>query len=234
MSIAAPINSPLMTDTETDILTLLRGEAEDASSLFSNKGQALQERTAVAGFLRILSVNFRDDEIIKQGPEPIDVWFRDARFQVTEVLDVGRPRNLEIKNRSDRILDAKRLKDLVEPGTISSAPMHPDELVSLASKRTQGKSRKYGGDGSGIDLLIYVNLQGRHLFPLGPFTGGDEAAFKGWRSVSVIMERFAVVLATAANAPAFLVQHQGKATQWAGLDSVFPQLDGDFGVPPKI
>jgi hypothetical protein len=216
-----------MTDTEIDILKLLRGEAENASSLFSNKGQALQERTAVAGFLRLLGVNFRSDEIIKQGPEPIDVWFRDARFQVTEVLDAGRPRNLEIKNRLDRIRNAERLEDLVEPGTISSAPMHPDELVFLASKRAQEKSRKYGGDGSGIDLLIYVNLERRHLFPLGPFTGSDEAAFQGWRSVSVVMEGLAVVIATAATAPAFLVQHQGKARQWAGLDTVFPQLDGE-------
>jgi Putative endonuclease, protein of unknown function (DUF1780) len=81
-----------MGSSEREILEKLRRDAEEAEALFSNAGQHLQERTVLAGLLRALGVDFQEQEIVKCGPEPIDVWFRDARFQVTEILDPGRPR----------------------------------------------------------------------------------------------------------------------------------------------
>lgn len=202
----------------------LRRDAEEAKALFSNAGQELQERTAVAGLLRVLGVDFREDEIVKCGLEPIDVSFRDARFQVTEILDRGRPRNLEIKQRSVRVKGAGCLQDLVDQGVISSHPMAPDELVALVSERCREKARRYAGECSDIDLLIYVNLRRRHLYPSGPFPEAAALASIGWRSVSVIMEPFALVLWAAESAPAFLVDHRGQAVFWTGLDSVFPML----------
>jgi hypothetical protein len=184
----------------------------------------LQERTAVAGLLRVLGVDFQEQEIIKCGPEPIDVSFRDARFQVTEILDQGRPRNLEIKRKSARFKSAERLQDLVEQGVISSRAIAPDELVALVSARSKEKARRYAGGCSAIDLLIYLNLQQQHLYPQGPFPEAAALGSIGWRSVSVIMEPCAVVLWAADNAPAFLVKHSGQAIQWKGLDSVFPRL----------
>lgn len=213
-----------MENSERVILKTLREEAQDASSLFSNIGQELQERTVVAGLLRILGIDFRENEIIKHGSEPIDVRFRGARFQVTEILDEGRPRNLEIKQRAERVSRAKGLKDLLEPGTISSRVIASDELVAIVSARTQEKARKYGGKCRDVDLLIYVNLQGRHS-PSGPFQAYAEEVFVGWRSVSVVMERFAIILWAAADAPPFLVQHKGRAVMWEKLDSVFPRFD---------
>ncbi|PRD43136.1 hypothetical protein C5748_13095 [Phyllobacterium phragmitis] len=86
-----------MSNSEKEYLKRLSRDAEEAVELFSNEGQELQERTAVAGLLRVLGLDYREEEITKRGPEPIDAWFRDARFQVTEILDKDRPRNLEIK-----------------------------------------------------------------------------------------------------------------------------------------
>ena len=213
-----------MEKSEREVLKKLRRDAEEAEALFSNAGQELQERTAVAGLLRVLGVDFREDEIVKCDSEPIDVSFRDARFQVTEILDRGRPRNLEIKRRSDRAKDAKHLRDLVEPGTISSDPMAPDELVALVSERCREKARRYAGECSDIDLLIYVNLRRRHLHPSWPLPEAAALASLGWRSVSVIMERFAVVLWAAESAPAFLLERKGQPVVWPGPDSVFPNL----------
>jgi hypothetical protein len=117
--------------TEQEYLKALRDEAAEAGALFSNGGQAQQERTAVAGFLRVLGVEFQEDEIIKRGPEPVDVWFRDARFQVTEILDEGRPRNREIRARARRFKEAESFRELIEPGIISSQPMAPANLSIL-------------------------------------------------------------------------------------------------------
>src|SRR5712672_3103721 len=82
--------------------------------------------------------------------------------------------------------------------------------ATAASARAQQKARKYGGNCRGIDLLIYLNLQRRHFSPSGPFPADAEGAFVGWRSVSIVLERFAIVLWATANAPSFLAQRKGK------------------------
>lgn len=212
--------------TEQEYLKALRDKAAEAEALFSNAGQQLQERTAVAGFLRVLGVEFLETEIIKRGPEPIDIWFRDARFQVTEILDKSRQRNREISERAERFKKAKSLDDLMEPGSISSEPIAPRELVGRVSARSNAKAGRYGQSCHGIDLLIYVNLKRRHVYPLGPFPPLPESARLCWRSVSVVMEHFAIVLWAAADAPSFLVQCLGKGMIWSkGPESNFPKLN---------
>lgn len=216
-----------MTEAEQEILGLLLRDMEEAAALFSNEGAELRERTVVAGLLRVLQVEFRDEEIIKQGPEPVDIWFRDTRFQVTEILDDGRPRDLEIKQRLDRVRKAKGLDDVVEQGIISSLPLSLDELTSLVANRCSVKANKYhrqGKEHGNVDLLIYVNQQQRHLVPSGTLPATARAPFDGWRSVSVIMERFAVVFRAADNAPSFLVDHRAQVIPWKGFESVFPKL----------
>jgi hypothetical protein len=213
-----------MSNSEKEDLKRLSRDAEEAVELFSNEGQELQERTAVAGLLRVLGLDYREVEITKRGPEPIDVWFRDARFQVTEILDKDRPRNLEIKQRSDRIRRAKRLDDLFEPGVISSNPIPPREYAAMISDRCQEKAQKYADQCGDVDLLVYVNLRGRHLYPTEPFPEAAAGVCTGWRSVTVITERFAVVLRAADNAPSFLSGRKGKMVYWNGMDSVFPRL----------
>lgn len=216
-----------MTKSEQDVLDELRRDAEDAQKLFSNRGQDTQERTVVAGLLRVLGVKFREEEIIKRGPEPIDVWFREARFQVTEILDEGRTRNRELKQRTERIKSATSLQDLVQPGIISSNPITPEELFTLVLDRCQEKAQRYGRASNTIDLLIYVNLHGRHLYPQGPLPDVSALASVGWRSVSVIMEKFAAILFTSRDAPEFLCERSGQVICWPGLESVFPKLSAN-------
>lgn len=214
-----------MKKSDREALEELCRDADEAQALFSNKGQDLQERTAVAGLLRVLGVNCREEEIIKQNPAgSVDVRFRNACFQVTEILDQGSVRNREMCWRADRIRNANRLQDLVEPGVISSNPMPPDELLALVLERTIEKAKKYGNICTGIDLLIYINLRKRHLYPLGPLPGEIPDALTNWRSVAVLMEPVALVLWVAEDAPGFLRSHNGQVVRWPGPDSMFPKL----------
>jgi len=208
-----------------EILEELRRDANEAEWLFSNAGQELQERTAVAGLLRVLGVVYQPEEIVKKGPEPVDVWFREARFQVTEILDKGRPRNLEVKQRAKRIRSAARLQDLITPGVVLNKPIAPLELFELALERSCAKATRYAGACKNIDLLIYVNLRGRHLYPVDPLPDLQPLAAIGWRSVSVIMERFALILWAEPSSPGFLYLRNGEVVEWPSLESVFPHLD---------
>ena len=218
-----------MEESERELLARRCREAEENKTFFSNPGKVPQERTVVAGLLRVLGVEFREDEIIKGSREPIDVSFRKARFQVTQILDQGRRQNLDFKERSARAKSAKRIEDLCRQGNIGSHPIAPNELIALISKRCQGKTRRYAGDCSDIDLLIYVNLQSRHMDPSGPFPDGAELTTFGWRSVSVIGELVALVLCVADDAPPFLIKHCGQPVFWPGIESVFPKLAADNG-----
>jgi hypothetical protein len=214
-------------NSEQEILDEIRRGMDSAEALFSNKGQGLQERVAVSGLLRVFGIEFHEEEIIKRGPEPIDVWFREARFQVTEVLDHGRPRNWEIKQRAIRTRDARSLKELVEPGIISSRTIGVDELAALVSQRAREKADRYAGKLGDIDLLIYVNLRQRHMDPSASIVHDMTVESIGWRSVSVVMERFGAVLWAADNAPSFLVERKGQAIHSQKLDSVFLELTGE-------
>jgi len=199
----------------------MRRGFDEAAELFSRSGKPLQERTAVHGLLRVLGIEHADGDIIKQGPEPVDVWFGDARFQVTEVMYPARPRDREIRERAVRARKARRFDELMERGTITSDPMEPQAVQQLVAQRAREKAGHYAGRCAGIDLLVYVNLHGYHLYPTGPFPPAPELEALGWRSVSLILERFAIVLTADRSAPAFLCYHAGKGVEWGGLDSVF-------------
>jgi putative endonuclease (uncharacterized protein DUF1780) len=210
-----------MASSEKEVLDALRAGWDEAEQLFSREGKPLQERIAVHGFLRVLGVEHAASDIIKRGPEPIDVWFQDARFQVTEIMHPPRPRDLEIRQRAVRARTARRLEDMMESGTITSDPMTPQGVLELVYERAAEKAAHYAGQCSGIDLLAYVNLRRRHLYPTGPFPEVPDLQALGWRSVSLVMERFAIVLSAGSTAPAFLRDPVGKGAEWQGLDSVF-------------
>ena len=210
-----------MPRSQREMLDAMRGGWDEAAQLFSRDGKPLQERTAVHGFLRALGIEHARHEIIKQGPEPIDVWFRDARLQVTEIMYPARPRDREIRQRAERARSARHIEDLMEPGTITSEPMGPQAVSDLVIQRAAQKAAHYAGQCAGVDLLAYVNMHGHHLYPVGPFSPAPQLDARGWRSVSLVMERFAIVLSATSSAPEFVRDRLGEGAEWQDIDSVF-------------
>lgn len=210
-----------MPRSQKQLLEAMRSGWDQTVKLFSRAGKPWQETTAVHGLLRVLGIEHAAGDIIKRGPEPVDVWFQDARFQVTEILHPERPRDKEIRQRAARASIATRLEDLVEPGTITSDPMEPQAVLELVIERAREKAAHYAGRCSDIDLLVYVNLRGHHLYPAGPFPLVPQLSAQGWRSVSLVMERFAIVLTADSSAPKFLRERVTEGVEWHGLDSVF-------------
>src|SRR3989338_6528208 len=88
--------------SEKQVLDELRRDADESAVLFSGRGKKALEKRAVRGFLRALGVTFLEEELQPGQAEPIDVCFRDARFQVTERLDLCSRRNLEWRQVAER------------------------------------------------------------------------------------------------------------------------------------
>lgn len=91
----------------------------------------------------------------------------------------------------------------MEPGTITSEPMEPQGVLEFVCERARDKAAHYARQCWTIDLLVYLNLHRRHLYPIGPFPDARDLEALGWRSVSLVMERFAIVLSAHSTAPPF-------------------------------
>ena len=207
----------------------------------------VRERTTVAGFLRVLKIQYEDCDIQKKGPEPIDIWFCDARFQVTEILDEDRRRDGELRykreNNLRRAVDTGKFeyfqKAVEEPGPFLPPVLYTPEcyfqhVLSCSEKKSKGYEKTYGRDAVGnIDFLVYINLKGGIRPETEPWPDLAPLKNHGWRSVSLIGNACARVLYARENAPDFLLEAMGKTYLWPVWDpkigSMFPQELGPEG-----
>lgn len=220
---------------DKQVLEELRQHAEKACRDLND--HPLMERTSVAGLVRVLKIPYEDYEIKKEKKEqsPIDVHFRGARFQVSEILDEDRKRNDELRKRQERLKRARSLAELWEPvrpghDSLSSTAHAPEYYFQLILSRSQDKLDRYRrvyGDIGDIDLLVYINRPSIHLYSTDPWPDPAPLKQHGWRSVAFVGGGpYARVLYANNDAPAFLRKAVGKTHFWEQLTDMFPQASG--------
>lgn len=178
----------------------LRSSYREAIAFFGNRGKAEREFWVTEQFLKRLGM--AESELsVDAADEPADTVFREARFQIKELVPPGRRRQEEYRKRIERVEKAKDLSELLEGRTTGMVTFA--EIVSSCSNYTEMlvHSNKYGHrETRELDLLFYFN---------SPGVGEVDASFVGinglpFRSVSVLSNRFAAVLFARSNAPRFL------------------------------
>jgi hypothetical protein len=214
----------MMAFSDNAFLAKLREHADRARRLFSNPQKPERERMVVRAFLRCVGETFEDGEIIASSEEPIDVRFRNADFQIMEIVGDNK-RGLAWRRRQNRYRDAQRVADLLDPYT-PSEPMSFDDAAQLVADRLSTKAARYGAATcENLDALVYVDLHNRHLWPLEPAGHGWAAAVlqtQGWRSVSMLFVPYGVVLLAAPTASAVIRARAGRVlNKWPGLDGLF-------------
>lgn len=213
-----------MAFSDNGFLAKLREYADRARRLFSNPQKPERERMIVRAFLRCVGEVFEDGEIIASSEEPIDVRFRNADFQIMEIVGNKR-RGLEWRQRQDRYRDARRVADVLEPYS-PSEPMSFDDVAQLVADSLSEKAARYGtATCASLDALVYIDLHNRHLWPLEPAGHGRAAAVlqtQGWRSVSMLFVPYGVVLLAAPTASVVISARAGGIlNEWPGLDGLF-------------
>jgi hypothetical protein len=134
-----------VTEEERRHIERLLVNAEEAIRFFSNAGKAERERLSCAMFLRALGEPFSAEELIwvPDGHDPPDVKFREAHFEVRELLDEGRQRYNEVKARRQRYEHAKTVDDiLVDPP--NGYPISLDEVYTFVQAALAEKASRYG------------------------------------------------------------------------------------------
>lgn len=177
---------------------------KEALHFFSNENKLEREKYLVRQLLEAIKVGFKEDELL-DAEEPVDIAFRDCNFQVKEILNDGRRRYDEFRESLEKAEKAESWDDLLEPYTPRDLPM--SEIVRLTLERAESLAgRKYGPkEVAALDLLCYCNFcdvcEIRSEFDLP-----KHAAF---RSISVVSNRFRLVIYAGDTAPDVLANSVG-------------------------
>jgi len=163
----------------------LRKKLKGTVRFFSSKNKFERESWIVKKFLNLPnSEGFRKPE-----HDPPDVLYQDARFEVIEILDEGRRRNDEHKERAKLIDEARKKKDItpfIERRQISR--ISKNEIIDEILRKISNKERRYApAVTANLDLLVYVNYLNKKLDTTSQITIEYEDSFKKWRSVSLLV-----------------------------------------------
>lgn len=200
--------------SESDFIKERVDAIKETIHFFSNDCQSDTEVWVVRRFLSQLRMEFSDDETIPSSDEPVDVVYRDAKFQVKEIMDKDRRRDDENRESLRKAKTATSDFDLLEP-----EPYRPPKKIDcsdivpvVAEEAYKLQKRKYGpSECMSTDLLFYFNL--KDIYVVGdkfPTVEPYSSRMAAWRSVSVVSNDCALVLHVSQSAPGFLKKAKGK------------------------
>jgi len=174
---------------------------------FARSFKAWREWHTAVNFLTNLHIGVDDSQVFCSPQDPPDVLYRDAAFEVKEIMDEGRRRHDEVK-QARRNQKTKLSRQTVElRHVINLLPMDAAALVVVQLDELAGR---YQPDVKArTDVLFYINKRD-HWFDDGPMPGPQSFAGYGWRSVSaVVRSDVSLVFYAAPSAPQFLQANAG-------------------------
>lgn len=190
---------------DREILDRLLKWAWDNVEYFSNPNTAARERWIVSEFLSVLAVQHNAEGLLSlEQCNKADVRFRDAFFQVKELSDPDLRRGKMYKDAYNSIKAAQTLNEVSLVGDASDIPPIANMHMLVVEKAKElACDKRYQGLKAELDLLIYVTrtraaLIQQHEIDLDAFAG------LGWRSVSCVNTKQAVVLFSSPSAPEFI------------------------------
>lgn len=209
-----------MSQKDSEYLDKLRFHAVETRTFLSNKVKPERERAVCRALLRALGVPFEDRELIAPTQEPADVSFRDARFQVRDLLR-GRRRGDDWREKEQQYIMARTAADTEEPRR-TATPITLAALVPEVAEALSEKSVRYGSSCGDVDALLYVDLPGIFLEAAALLPNTEKLVCQGWRSVSLLFPPYAAVLIVSTGVPRFLLDAVGTTTaNWKDPDSLF-------------
>ena len=181
-----------------------------ARQLFSNPNKPEREKMTCRGFLHCMNIKHNDAELVVADNASFDVTFRQAKFEITEIVG-GRKRDLELKKLETKYKNGSTSGDLLVPME-NPEPMLFSEMVQVVRDRLAEKFCRRKRQGcENIDALVHVGMINRYLYPV-EFSTEAVCAIEaqGWRSASVLIVPYATVLFASDAAPAFLRESVGQ------------------------
>ena len=179
-----------------------------------NKGE--REIWVARTFLENIHLRFSESEIVLANDDPPDVFFRDARFEIKEIMDPSRRRHAEYKEALEKARSATSPSQLVTEYTPKDITLQAlyDLVVANSTEYARKYSRAFCRT---LDLLYYVNLKEVTALIEQPFPYLRSLQSHPWRSVSFIMGYRSGILSASAAAPEFVKAAVGTVVHRDGI-----------------
>lgn len=100
--------------TDKEYIESVRKDLEESVNFFRSTNRPERELWVANEFLTNLGVSFKQSELVHVTDDPPDVIFREAKFEIKEILDQGRRRHAEFKASLEKAKAAKTPQDLIE------------------------------------------------------------------------------------------------------------------------
>ena len=190
--------------TDEEYLEAQRKARAESVEYFRSPSKPERERWVVHEFLTNLGLEYSSTEVQSPDRDPPDVKFREANFEIKEILSKGRRRHQEYKEGLKEAHEATSPSDLVETYTPRDVAVFDVcagvfvEAKGLAESKYASDTRKT------MDLLFYVNISDVSGLKETPFPDLTPIDKLGFRSVSFLMGYRSCTLSAASNAPSFL------------------------------
>lgn len=170
-----------------------------------------RERWVCAEFVENLGITFNETEIVSPDDDPPDTIFRDARFEIKEILNPQRRRHSEYKAELKRVQIISNPQDLLK--SFTPQDITPQQVSVLILNELKDISDHYAPSvRTNIDLLFYVNLKS-HFLKTGPMPVNQIFRPFGWRSVSAVIGWGALVFFAESHALSILHANIETLTQ---------------------
>lgn len=191
---------------DDEVLELERRIWEREVRFFSNAGKEKRERWVVREFLTRIGVSFTKREVVScDVHSKIDVEFREACFQVKEIVTPGTRRGDEVKALWKQAQTATRPEEVVGLSIGYDVPP-PAQAYNLVVDEAKNHAQSGQYEPGALDLLVYVTRT--FTAPIRPEEmNAEQLAAIGWRSLSYLIGDEALVLYAQDKAPAFLRAH---------------------------
>lgn len=180
----------------------------DDDDRFARSFKNWREWNVAVNFLVNLHIGVDDADVQCLKVDPPDVAYRDALFEIKEIMDPGRRRHDEVK-AAQRHVDANGGK--AETVMYTAEDLTPSDVATLVLAELDRLDQKHYllDQRAKIDLLFYVNKLD-HWFEDGPMPDPKQFDDHGWRSVSAVVDtQQSMVFSARPDAPDFLVENIG-------------------------
>jgi hypothetical protein len=203
---------------DDEFLKERREAVAESIRYFASDRKPERELWVANRLLENLNIEHGGEELVHVVDDPPDVLFRDARFEVKEILDEGRRRHDEYRAALQKADEATSPSDLLTPFRPKDTSIQYvyDQVLSASAKYSAGYAKAVC---QSLDLLLYVNLKDVMGLIEAPFPDVGALQAHPWRSVSFVMGARACVLTAADTAPAFLRQIVGRIVPRVGSGS---------------
>lgn len=182
-------------------------ERELGDDLFSRRFKNWREWKNAVDFLTNLHIGVDDAQVLCCAVDPPDVVYKEAAFEIKEIMDEGRRRHDEAKRARARATlpkskNASKLRPAIDLLPEVAGMLIVVQLEALAHRYTTHVKAQ-------TDLLFYINKLD-HWFDDGPMPASKLFVPYGWRSVSALISSgVSIVFQANASAPQFLQSNVG-------------------------